>query len=152
MANIAAFKIKVPLFIARQVMRHRQFSYQELSRRYTDDKRAPLDFWSPSGKEEIDLFQLAYTLEERVYKLLLSSGVRAEIARSVLGSGLYTQFWMMGDREAWSNYFLLRLDPHTQAEHREVARAMLDLLVKHQMEFATDLVSPSINGHNRPIK
>jgi len=135
--NIATFRVKVPIFIARQMMRHRQFSYQELSRRYTDDKRVPLGFWSPKeDAAQEQLFQLAYTLEEQVYKLLLSSGVRAEVARSVLGTGLYTEFWMMGDRKAWGNYFALRLDQHTQVEHREVAQAMRDLLEEHQPEFA----------------
>ena len=139
--NIAAFRIKVPIFVARQLMRHRQFSYQELSRRYTDDTRVPLDFWSPAKEGEIEtavgnLFELAYALEERVYRLLLESDVRAEAARSVLGSGLCTEFWVMGDREAWGNYFTLRLDPHTQTEHREAARAMRDLLVEYQPMFA----------------
>ena len=135
--NIATFRVKVPIFIARQIMRHRQFSYQELSRRYTDDKRVPLGFWSPKeDAAQEQLFQLAYTMEEQIYRLLLDSNVRAEIARSVLGTGLYTEFWMMGDRKAWGNYFALRLDPHTQAEHREVAQAMRGLLEEHQPEFA----------------
>ena len=136
--NIAAFRIKVPIFVARQIMRHRSFSYQELSRRYTDDKRVPLKFWSPNESETkrtADLFQLAYTLEERIYKLLLESDVRPEAARAVLGTGLYTELWMMGDRTAWANYFALRLDPHTQKEHRELAQAMRDLLEEYQPGF-----------------
>jgi len=138
--NIATFRIKVPIFVARQIMRHRQFSYQELSRRYTDDKHVSLEFWS-LGEDEVkttaQLFQLAYTMEERIYRLLCDSNVRAEIARAVLGTGLYTEFWMMGDRKAWANYFALRLDQHTQGEHREVAQAMRNLLEEHQSEFTT---------------
>ena len=139
--SIATFRIKVPIFVARQIMRHRQFSYQELSRRYTDDKRVPLDFWIPAEGGDTEtattgLFQLAYTLEKRIYRLLLDSNVRADIARAVLGTGLYTELWMMGDQEAWRNYFALRLDPHTQVEHREMAQVMRDLLAEHQPEFA----------------
>ncbi len=137
--EIATFRLKVPIFVARQVMRHRQFSYQELSRRYTDDKRVPLDFWLPEedevGAAAAELWRLAYTTEERIYRLLRGLNVRAEIARAVLGTGLYTEFWMMGDREAWANYFALRLDRHAQKEHRELAQAMRDLLVKNQPEF-----------------
>ena len=135
------FHVKLPIFVARQIMRHRQFSYQELSRRYTDDKRVPLDFWIPAEGGDTEtattgLFQLAYTLEKQIYRLLLDSNVRADIARAVLGTGLYTELWMMGDQEAWRNYFALRLDPHTQVEHREMAQVMRDLLAEHQPEFA----------------
>ncbi len=137
--EIATFRLKVPIFVARQVMRHRRFSYQELSRRYTDDERVPLDSWLPKddevGAAAANLFQLAYAMEERIYRLLRGLNVRAEIARAVLGTGLYTEFWMMGDREAWANYFALRLDRHAQREHRELAQAMRDLLVEHQPEF-----------------
>jgi len=140
LARIAPFRIKVPIFVARQITRHRQFSYQELSRRYTDDKRVPLEYWLPEevepGKAAADLFQLAYTMEEQIYRLLRKSNIRAEIARAVLGTGLYTVLWMMGDQEAWRNYFALRLDPHAQKEHRELARAMRDLLAEHQPELA----------------
>ncbi len=141
--NIATFRVKAPIFVARQVMRHRQFSYQELSRRYTDDRRVPLDFWLPEedevGAVAAELWQLASATEERIYRLLRGLNVRAEIARAVLGTGLYTEFWMMGDREAWANYFALRLDQHAQKEHRDLAQAMRDLLEEHQPEFAIEL-------------
>ena len=135
--SIATFRIKVPIFVARQIMRHRQFSYQELSRRYTDDKHVPLTFWTPEEEATVaGLFRLAYSMEEKIYRLLRELDVRAEAARAVLGTGLYTEVWMMGDQEAWRNYFALRLDPHTQKEHRELAQAMRDLLAEHQPEFA----------------
>lgn len=141
-ANIATFWLRVPIFLARQIMRHRQFSYQELSRRYADDRRVPPEFLGPEESEVgtvgMGLFQLAYTMEKQIYRLLLDSKVRSEIARAVLGTGLYTELWMMGDREAWRNYFALRLDPHTQKEHRELAQAMHDLLEKHQPEFVLE--------------
>jgi thymidylate synthase ThyX len=140
--SIAVFRIKVPIFIARQIMRHRTFSYQELSRRYADDKRAPLAFWMPAEEEvgatAVGLFRLAYSLEEKIYRLLRGLNVRAEIARAVLGTGLYTELWMMGDRAAWANYFTLRLDHHTQKEHRLVAQTMQKLLQEHQSEFVPE--------------
>lgn len=139
--NIAAFRIKVPIFVARQIMRHRMFSYQELSRRYTDDKRVPFTFWAPPeevGTTAAGLFRLAYSLEEKIYRLLRGLNVRTEIARAVLGTGLYTELWIMGDRAAWANYFALRLDPHTQREHRLVAQTMQKLLQEHQPEFVLE--------------
>ena len=139
--NIATFRLKIPIFLARQVMRHRQFSYQELSRRYTRDSGVPLTFWVPEEEEvgpvAMNLFHLAYTMEEQVYKTLLNLNIRPEIARAVLGTGLFTELWMMGNRGAWENYFTLRLDQHAQKEHRELAHAMLELLEEHQPEFRT---------------
>jgi len=131
---VATFKIKVPIFVARQVMRHRQFSYQELSRRYTADDQVALESWSPDIDLRIlytDLYNHAY----KIYRALILDGKRPEIARAVLPVGLYTEFWMQGDAPAWENYFKLRLNKHAQPEHRELAQAMLDLLEKHQPEL-----------------
>ncbi len=140
--NIATFRLKIPIFLARQVMRHRQFSYQELSRRYVDDTRVPLTFWVPEEEEvgpvAMSLFQLVYTMEEEAYKRLLGANVRPEIARTVLGTGLFTEFWMMGNRSAWENYFKLRLDQHTQKAHQRLAQIMLGLLERYQSEFKLD--------------
>jgi len=47
---------------------------------------------------------------------------------------------MMGDRAAWGNYFALRLDFHTQKEHRELVQAMRELLEEYQHGF---LIEPS---------
>ncbi len=79
--------------------------------------------------------RLAYSLEGRIYRLLRGLNVRAEVARAVLGTGLYTELWMMGDRAAWGNYFALRLDLHAQKEHRLIAQTMRKLLREHQPEF-----------------
>ena len=133
--NVATFRLTVPIFIARQIMRHRQFSYQELSRRYVDDKRVPLEFWEPSVGSNTSWLQRYERDARLLYQSIKSTGVPPEIARSVLPLSLYTEFWMQGDAPAWENYFKLRLDPHTQKEHRELAQAMLDLLKEHQPEL-----------------
>ena len=132
--HLATFRIKVPIFIARQVMRHRSFSYQELSRRYTTDGAVNLEWWLVDVGFNAREFMLdAYEHQRVAYRTLLNKGVPPEQARSVLGTGLYTEFWMMGDKVAWANYFKLRLDSHTQKEHRELAQAMADLLSVHQL-------------------
>ena len=138
--NIATFRLKVPIFIARQVMRHRQFSYQELSRRYTTDERVPLEFWGQGdmlgdGLGFLDDYKDVLHVTTWTYQEALKHGVRPEIARAVLPQALYTEFWMMGDQGAWKNYFALRTDKHTQKEHRELAEAMLGLLKEHQSEL-----------------
>ena len=135
---VATFRLTIPIFLARQIVRHRQFSYQELSRRYTTDKQVPLRFWT---SEELMAYRPGVSYEgvvdmaTELYEILIEDGVRPEIARAVLPQSLYTTLWMQGDVPAWKNYFLLRLDKHTQKEHRELAQAMLDLLEEHQPEL-----------------
>ena len=142
--DIATFKLKVPIFIARQVMRHRQFSYQELSRRYTTDKRVPLEFWKvKAGTAVSGMMENVLHDACDLYREIQAAGYKPEIARGVLPQSLYTEFWMMGDVPAWKNYFKLRLDQHTQKEHRELAIAMLDLLHKHQIDL-WDKVAPGV--------
>ena len=139
--EIATFLIKIPIFVARQVMRHRTMSFQELSRRYTTDKRVPLEFWVSNHEaitdadfrtESNEAIKMNYDEAADIYEALIAAGVRAEIARAVLPVSLYTQFWLMGNAPAFKNYFKLRLDKHTQKEHRELAEAMLELLKEHQ--------------------
>jgi len=136
--EIATFRLTVPIFLARQIMHHRQFSYQELSRRYTTDKQVPFRFWT---SEDLRAYRPGVSYEgvvdmaTELYQILTEDGVRPEIAHAVLPQSLYATFWMMGDSEAWANYFRLRLDKHTQKEHRELAQAMLDLLEEHQPEL-----------------
>jgi len=130
--RIATFRVKVPIFIARQVMRHRSFSYQELSRRYTTDKQVPLEFWLPQMMPNwAATLNDTYRKSMNTYSLMLLD-LPPEQARCVLPQGAYTEFWMMGNTAAWRNYFKLRLDLHTQKEHRELAQAMADLLKEHQ--------------------
>ena len=125
--NIATFFVKIPIFVARQIVRHRSFSFQERSRRYTTDK---LEFWCPT-----QTYWQASMGARMSYEALLREGEPPERARAVLGTGLYTEIWVQGDIAAWKNYFVVRLDKHTQKEHRELAQAMLDLLEKHQHEL-----------------
>lgn len=138
--TIATFHVKVPLFIARQIMRHRQFAYQELSRRYCNDDKVKIEFWKPSNKfyEFNALYENSCNKSVKEYKELLSEGIRPEIARAVLPQSTYTEFWWSGNLEAWRNYFALRLDAHTQPEHREVAETMAKLLKDSQPEFEYD--------------
>ena len=134
---VATFRLTIPIFLARQIVRHRQFSYQERSLRFT---KVSLDdaIWyiPPDASMGVhNLFAEAYEKEIVIYTKLLEAGVPREQARAVLGVGLSTTLWMQGDVPAWRNYFKLRLDKHTQKEHRELAQAMLDLLEEHQPEL-----------------
>lgn len=132
--NIACFKIKVPIFVARQFMRHRSFSYLEMSRRYTKDSKVPFEFWFPSEFEEPTRKSYsARVLAE--YEWNIKQGIHTQIASRFLPQTTYTTFYMLGEVEGLKNFFSLRCKKDAQDEIRELSMAMLSLLAKHQPEL-----------------
>ena len=146
----ATLRLKVPIFVARQIHRHRTFAYNEVSRRYV---RTRLEFYWPdkwrkaadnvkqgSSDEEVSLKEIAgdnmYPASNGefiynnllYYKQLIDAGVCAEQARMILPQNLMTTFYMSGNLRAWSHFLKLRLDPHAQKEIRDVAEMARDLL------------------------
>jgi len=146
---IATAKLKIPIFVARQIQRHRAFSYMEMSRRYVKGEKVKFEFWKPKDfsepliafhgiaphldeEDQCDLFEHSEALYEY---LLEETFTRPEQARAFLPLGLYTQFWMQGDYKAWLNFFIHRLHPEAQEETRLVAQSMWELLKEHQPEI-----------------
>ena len=144
----ATLQISCPLFVRSQIMRHRTFSYNEVSRRYTSDR---IEFWMPDELREQHQTSLQCSTDEAVqesdhwlqcwdqhhvncaafYELMLASGVAREQARAVLPQSLYTHFWMSGNLNNWAKFLKLRLDPHSQPETRAVAIAARYILMQH---------------------
>jgi thymidylate synthase (FAD) len=144
----ATFLIECPLFIRSQIMRHRTFSYNEISRRYTSEQ---LGFWEPSflrkqdtkakqcsgGVLEDELQHVGHgaflggvSKAVQLYDTLLASGVAREQARAVLPQSLLTRFYMTGNLRNWAHFLFLRLDKHAQPEVQVIARKIHDELVK----------------------
>jgi flavin-dependent thymidylate synthase len=135
--NIACFRIKVPIFIARQFMRHRSKSYLEMSRRYTKDSKVPFEWFCDYGSDEANaLVDAHHKAAYDLYKTLISMGVETQKASRIIGQDVYTEFYVMGEVEGLRNFFKLRLDSHSQDAIRELAEAMLALLKSHQLELA----------------
>ena len=140
---IATFKVKVPIFVARQFMRHRCFSYLELSRRYTKPNKIKFEFYKPdlSGlpKEEQNKIKDFYIIQlenaVNMYSMMVKSGIKSEIARGIIPVSSYTEFWVQGDVECFTNFFNLRLKSDAQKEIRYIAQAMAKLLEKYQPEL-----------------
>ena len=141
----ATLKLKVPIFIARQIQRHRSFSYNEISRRYVDSE--PEFFWpeawrkraenvkqgsSEEPHEDSMLWQMRMQDQANeamsLYKYALSEGVAPELARMILPQNLYTEMYMTGNLRAWSHFLHLRLDGHAQKEVQDVAQMVADIL------------------------
>lgn len=137
-----SFRIKCPLFIARQVMRHRTFSYNEISRRYTSQR---IEFYYPGELRQqatknlqcstdaqahdhdraIEIYHEACKKSLEHYQMLLLKGVCREQARGVLVQSMYTEFYMSGNLLNWLKFLDLRLDAHAQYEARLLAQAIL---------------------------
>lgn len=146
------FVIDTPIFVAREFMRHRTFSYNETSGRYKQleprfyliDSDRPL---AQTGKVGAYRFEagtddqygtvfanhtLAYANAWRAYQNVLEAGVAKEVARNVLPVGTMTQFYVTGNPRNWMQFFLLRNDPNALHEIREVA-VEIERLFSEQM-------------------
>lgn len=148
----ATFRLKVPIFVARQIQRHRTFSYNEVSRRYVDTE--PEFFWpdkwrkradnvkqgssdevmetmkTSEGYETTPSFMASAAVAHAMfgYNQLLQAGVAPELARMILPQNMYTEFYMSGNLRAWAHFLQLRLDGHAQKEVRDVAQIVANKL------------------------
>lgn len=137
----ACLEIETTRDIARQILRHRSFSFQEFSQRYAvadlgfEYKEARLqDTKNRQNSLATDDLELQAEWERRqsnlandaadVYNWALENGIAKEQARAVLPEGITTsRLYMQGTLRSWLHYIELRSGPETQKEHREVAEA-----------------------------
>ena len=133
----ATFRIKAPIFVARQLGKHQVgMVWNEVSRRYVDSEP---EFYEPevwrkkadnvkqgSSDEEFqhtDLIWLNNHVKglKTIYLKLLDEGCCPEQARMVLPQSMYTEWYWTGSLAAWARVCKLRLDPHSQQETRRIA-------------------------------
>jgi len=143
MVNIV-MEIDTTRDIARQILRHRSFSFQEFSQRYADPtkdlgfvtREARLqDFKNRQNsievEDDLELMvewnrkQLSLIVKSRdVYDWAISNGIAKEQARAVLPEGLTrSRMYMNGTLRSWFHYCELRMENGTQKEHRLVAES-----------------------------
>lgn len=137
-------RVKAPIFVARQLVKHKFMPWNEVSRRYVDEepefyvphafrKKAdnvkqgssetefiPESLWSFKDAQE-DVIEHSYE-SVKLYNHLLENEVCAEQARIVLPQNMMTEWIWSGTLGAWCDMLRLRLDPHTQYESRIVAQ------------------------------
>lgn len=146
MVNVC-MSIETTRDIARQILRHRSFSFQELSQRYskvqdyalsevrlqdtknrqnsleTTDKELQ-DWWSEKQHSALKAAQV-------VYQEALNLGIAKEVARKVLPEGItMSKMYMNGTLRSWMHYVDIRCDAATQKEHRDVALKCKEELIK----------------------
>jgi thymidylate synthase (FAD) len=139
-------RVKAPIFVARQLVKHEYMPWNEVSRRYVDSEpefyfpeegyRLKADNVKQGSSEDISLYGInrakAITklcLDEYNYRLGL--GVCPEQARDCLPLNTMTEWIWSGTVKAFHKMLGLRLDPHTQAESREVAQKILPIVEEH---------------------
>lgn len=150
------FRVKVPLFIRSQHHRHRTWSYNEISRRYTPEN---LEFYSPStfrtqhsnnrqasnndeqinpwieepdqwiqGRRASDIVRDLHDDAVRTYNQLMEAGVCREQARGVLPQNMYTEYYASANLNNILKFIDLRSHDGAQWEIQKVAEAMLKIL------------------------
>jgi len=140
----ATFHVKAPIFVARQLVKHKFLRWNEVSRRYVDEKPdwywPKDDVWRGRAKDKkqgseglIDLKEDEELLGDVVettewcralYSKLLDKGVAPEQARMVLPQSTMTEWYWSGSLDAFSDMCTLRLKEDTQYETRVVARGI----------------------------
>ena len=146
MANVC-MEIETTRDIARQILRHRSFSFQEFSQRYAAVQGFELsevrlqDTRNRQNSIEVgdsDLHGWWFKAQQRVrddaelvYNMALAKGIAKEQARKLLPEGMtMSKMYMNGTLRSWLHYVEIRCDKATQKEHREVAEKCRDELTK----------------------
>ena len=133
--------------IARQILRHRSFSFQEFSQRYADASQLGFELkecrLQDTKNRQNSLPSTDFTLDDmwqiqqnklleqvqKTYKWALDNGIAKEQARAVLPEGITkSRLYMNGTLRSWVHYIQLRSANGTQKEHQDVALACVDAI------------------------
>ncbi len=145
--SVFQFHIKCPIFVARQWMRHRIASYNEISARYTEVQD---EFYIPEAfraqdrinrqgsvrngaleqEKMLAIYDRAVKASYEAYRQLLEAGAAREMARMVLPVSQYTQFHWTINARSLLNFISLRADEHAQYEIRRYADAIRDVFME----------------------
>ena len=164
--NVITFKFVVPLFVRSQHHRHRTWSYNEISRRYTDkdikfylpnefrtqhdsNRQAsnPDDLRDPLAYKNFSMLTCSELLQNKTkdcleaYEVMLEAGVCREQARMILPQNLYTEYYGTVNLNNLLKFIDLRTHEGAQWEIQKVAEACL--------EIATDLWPETVSAFRR---
>lgn len=138
--------------IARQILRHRSFSFQEFSQRYATVDGDPIlrdcrlqDHKNrqnsiPTDDEMMsttwnEIQRNTYNIAAHNYRTALEAGIAKEVARALLPEGLTpSRLYMAGTLRSWLHYVNVRTGNGTQREHIEIANQVNDILMKELWE------------------
>lgn len=156
MVNVV-MEIETTRDIARQVLRHRSFSFQEFSQRYADptkdlgfvtrearlqdtkNRQNSIEFDDDEIKQQWEEYQASLIEQvETAYNWAIDRGIAKEQARAILPEGLTaSRMYMNGTLRSWIHFCELRMANGTQKEHQEVAKSAWDQLALY-FKFLTN--------------
>ena len=156
----ACFEVNTTRDISAQILRHRSFSFQEFSQRYSEVQLRPElpnlrrqdltnrqnsidDFVDAATPGQLSFEQRIahlYSASYKVYQDLLDAGVAKECARKVLPINSPTRLYMSGTIRSWIHYLSVRTGPETQLEHRQIAQEIQTILINH-LPSLTDVLN-----------
>ncbi|MGA1710403.1 MAG: FAD-dependent thymidylate synthase [bacterium] len=163
MANMV-LEINTTRAVSPQILRHRSFSFQEFSQRYSKSTELNDQIPLPNLRSQdlknkqashndipddlqrslsIDIDGL-YEHAAEVYKNLLENGVAKECAREVLPLGVPTRLYMNGTLRSWITYIALREKNGTQLEHQQIALSCKRILSEQCPTIAKALGGPDV--------
>lgn len=138
---VMTLEVTTTLDVATQLLRHRSFTFAQLSRRYASGEQARVSFEMPElrtqhptnrqasldtlpeeQREEFeDRIAYLYSRIEDLYDDMIVAGVAKECARAVLPQSTETRLYVTGNCRSWITYIALRSGNGTQPEHQRVA-------------------------------
>jgi thymidylate synthase (FAD) len=160
MANLCV-EVSTTRDIARQILRHRSFSFQEFSQRYSvvpellptcarrQDTKNRQNSFNDLDPENLDWFarqqQVLHDNTLTLYSECLSRGIAKESCRFLLPGSAQTFLAVNGTIRSWIHYLLLRADPTsgTQLEHLELAQTIREKIVQTHLPITYKLLHPS---------
>ena len=155
------FHVKCPVFVARQWFRHRTWSYNEISQRYSVIKD---EFYYPEKWRMQDTknkqgslapainitahMKLVGACEDayNIYTRMVDEGIAKEMARMILPTNIYTEFYGSVDAHNLMAFFRLRSESHAQWEIRQYSNALWPLF-RAKMPWTAEAFLNTIDGH-----
>lgn len=141
-------EIKTSRAIAAQILRHKSFSFQEFSLRYStateyedvelrlqgDKNRQVGESLLPKNNPAFNslnhLIAESLSLSDHCYNTMIENGIAKEVARMILPLTTQTTMYMKGNLRSWVHYIELRTEQNTQKEHRLIADQCKDIFIK----------------------
>lgn len=132
--------------IAQQILRHRSFSFQEFSQRYSKATKIEAFELRYKGKTNrqsseniVDIEDQLYfgqqienmiVQAENLYNAMIDNDIAKECARMILPLATQTRLYMKGSVRSWIHYLQIRCDEHTQLEHRDIANEIKNIFIE----------------------
>lgn len=141
-------EIKTSRGIAAQILRHKSFSFQEFSQRYSlateyedielrlqgnKNRQVGEELFSTSHKAYDKISHLiaeSISISQHCYDTMIENGVAKEVARMILPLTTQTSLYMKGSLRSWIHYLELRTQSNTQKEHRQIAEKCKKIFIK----------------------